>query len=401
MQIAVQWLRRASRFVGRQQVVASYIARERTWRSCARGVARGPRGEPARREPCTAACVLTTAARTFALLLVAAGCHRGHGPRLYVSNEDDGTISVVDARTYQVVDTIAVGKRPRALRLSADRSKLYVALSGSPKAGPGVEEASLPPPDRTADGIGVIDLASLSVVRVLPSGPDPESFDLVGDHRLAVSNEETAEASIVDAQSGKLTAQVPVGREPEGVATAPDRTVWVTSEGDHRISVIDPVENRELARIETGERPRGVAFTPDGARALITNENDGSVTVADVAGRRPLGRVAIAREPGAASAPRPMGLAIAADGQRAYVTLGRAGSVAILDLKAAEAPGVRQAGVIAEVGKRPWGIASGPGGVLFTANGPSNDVSVIDPGQGKVVARIPVGRSPWGVAVEP
>jgi YVTN family beta-propeller protein len=36
---------------------------------------------------------------------------------------------------------------------------------------------------------------------------------------------------------------------------------------------------------------------------------------------------------------------------------------------------------------------------LYTANGPSNDVSIVDVAQRTVVGRIKVGDSPWGVAV--
>ena len=74
---------------------------------------------------------------------------------------------------------------------------LLVALSGSPIAGPGVDESKLPPADRAADGIGVVDLATRKVVRTLTSGQDPEAFDLSPDGKtLYVSNEETAEMSV-------------------------------------------------------------------------------------------------------------------------------------------------------------------------------------------------------------
>jgi len=36
---------------------------------------------------------------------------------------------------------------------------------------------------------------------------------------------------------------------------------------------------------------------------------------------------------------------------------------------------------------------------LFTANGPSDDVSVIDIESRKVVKKIPVGHGPWGLVV--
>src|SRR5438477_12918239 len=75
-------------------------------------------------------------------------------PRPYVSSEDSGDISVIDTAAERVVATIPVGKRPRGLRLGPGGRFLYVALSGSPKAPPGVDESKLPPPDPGADGIG-------------------------------------------------------------------------------------------------------------------------------------------------------------------------------------------------------------------------------------------------------
>jgi YVTN family beta-propeller protein len=38
---------------------------------------------------------------------------------------------------------------------------------------------------------------------------------------------------------------------------------------------------------------------------------------------------------------------------------------------------------------------------LYTANGPSNDVSVIDTASLNVVTTIRVGATPWGIAIGP
>src|SRR5688572_30566974 len=77
---------------------------------------------------------------------------------VYVTNEQSGDLSIIDAGTQVLVATVPLGKRPRGIAVSPDRTMLYVALSGSPAAGPGVDEKTLPPPDRTADGIGVVDV---------------------------------------------------------------------------------------------------------------------------------------------------------------------------------------------------------------------------------------------------
>jgi DNA-binding beta-propeller fold protein YncE len=106
-----------------------------------------------------------------------------------VSDETGGAVVVIDPAAGTVVGRIAVGKRPRGIRLSPDGTQLFVALSGSPIAGPGVDESKLPPADRAADGIGVVDIATGRVLRTLKSGDDPESFDVSSDgSTIFVSN---------------------------------------------------------------------------------------------------------------------------------------------------------------------------------------------------------------------
>ena len=328
---------------------------------------------------------------TFFTLLCACGGSHSHGPRVLVSNEKDGTVTAIDARSFAVIGTVKVGKRPRGLHVSPDGRWLYVALSGSPIGGPGVDEASLPPPNRGEDGIGVVDLDAMKLVRSISSGEDPESFDLVDDHTIVVSNEETSQASVVDLKTRQIERTVAIGREPEGVVHAPDHTAWVTSEGDAKVYVVDPKAGTVLATIPTGARPRGIAFA--NGKGYITNENDGTITVADVAKRAPEATITLPAANGA-SKPRPMGVAEA--NGRIFVSEGRAKSVAIID-----ASTDRVTTTIPEVGARPWGIAVAPSGLVFTANGSSNDVSVIDPHNDRVIQHIPTGASPWGIAIAP
>ena len=184
------------------------------------------------------------------------------GPRVYVSDETGSRVVVVDPATRQVVRSIDVGKRPRGISVSNDGTLIYVALSGSPIAGPGVDESKLPPADRAADGIGVIDLASGTLVRKYQSGQDPEAFALSNDGKLMfISNEETAELSALELDSGTIKARVKVGEEPEGVTTRPDgQVVYVTCEGTNEVVGVDVASLKIVARIPTGPRPRSIAF---------------------------------------------------------------------------------------------------------------------------------------------
>src|SRR4051812_46129711 len=77
------------------------------------------------------------------------------GDVVYVSNERSGDVTVIDGGTDEVIATLPVGKRPRGIHCSPDGERVYVALSGSPRMGPGVDHARAPA-DKSADGIGVI-----------------------------------------------------------------------------------------------------------------------------------------------------------------------------------------------------------------------------------------------------
>ncbi len=201
------------------------------------GASRAPSTEP------SAASVTTLAAASS-------------GPRLYVTNERSGDLSVIDLASKSVVATVPLGKRPRGVRVSPDGAVLYIALSGSPFAPPGVDEKTLPPPDRSADGIGVVDVRTLKLLRVMPVGTDPEQLAVSRDGaRLFVSNEDAATVSVVNAAEGRIVATVKVGGEPEGVEVAPDGTVvYATSEEDGVVFAIDAARVTVLGKFSSRSR---------------------------------------------------------------------------------------------------------------------------------------------------
>ena len=179
-----------------------------------------------------------------------------------MTNEVGGDLSIIDSGNYNLLATIPLGKRPRGIHASPDGKTIYVALSGTPIAGPDVDESTLPPPDKSADGIGVFDVAQRKVVRVIKGGSDPENFDVSKDGKqLYISNEDVSAVSIVDTASGEVVKSFPLGAQPEGVQMTPDgKQVWVTSEETGTISVLDPVKGKIIKSFKVGHRPRNVAF---------------------------------------------------------------------------------------------------------------------------------------------
>jgi YVTN family beta-propeller protein len=313
--------------------------------------------------------------------------------RVLVTNERSGTLSVIDGASRKVTATVALGKRPRGLKSSPDGKLLYVALSGSPIAGPGVDESKLPPPDKGADGIGVVDLSMLKLVKVLRGVSDPEQLAVSRDgKRLYVASEDTGQGIVLDASDGHVLAKLPVGGEPEGVTLSPNgRHVYMTSEEEHHVAVIDVASNKVLVALEVGQRPRFTEFSDDGAYAFVSGENDGTITVIDARALKVLRTIKLQ---GALT--RPVGMVVSHDGKRLYAVTGRGRNLLDIDITTGQV--LRTV----EVGQRPWGVALSPSGDrLYTANGSSNDVTVVDTAGFNVVAKVPVGDSPWGAIVVP
>ena len=238
---------------------------------------------------------------------------------VYVTNEGSGDVTFIAGDTHEVTATLPLGKRPRGIKASPDGQYLFVALSGSPPAPPGIDESTLPPPDRTADGIGVVDLATRQVNRIIKGGTDPEQVALSLDgSRLYVANEDMGTTSVVDIETGDILAVLEVGDEPEGVTTSPNGSVvYVTSEEHNQVSVIDVESNQIIKQFKVGPRPRTSAFSPDGTRAYVTSENGGSLSIVDTSIHEVLTTVDV---PGTPS--RPMGVTVSPDGARVAFTTG-------------------------------------------------------------------------------
>jgi YVTN family beta-propeller protein len=319
---------------------------------------------------------------------------------VYVTNERSNNITIIDSVTNEVVATVPTGKRPRGIHASPDGKTLYIALSGSPIAGPGVDESTLPPADKAADGIGVFDVAQRKLVKTIAGGSDPEEFSLSKDGSLLYSsNEDTGETSVIDLAAGSVAATLKVGdseSEPEGVTTSPDgKFVYVTAENEGMVFVIDTETRKVIKSIKVGARPRSVAFFADGSKAYVTCENDGTLAIIDAVKHVKTGDIKIGK-PTAPENIKPMKIILSPDSKTAYVSAGRGKMIFIIDTATDMVTGS------VEAGQRPWGIDISPDGkYLYTANGPSNDVTVIDLNTKMVLKTIKAGESPWGVLVLP
>lgn len=299
--------------------------------------------------------------------------------QMYVSNEKDDTVSVIDIATLEVVRTIDVGERPRGIIFSKDYSVLYVCASDS-------------------DTVQVIDPDTGEVLHNLPSGEDPEQFALHPNNRLLyIANEDDAITTVVDTETRQVIEQIPVGIEPEGMAVSYDGTLAITTSETTNMAHWIDVEKQEIfANTLVDQRPRHAEFTAGDEHLWVSSEIGGTVTVFRVSDQKELAKIRFEVKGVRPDRVQPVGIRFSPDGKRAFVALGPSNHVAVVDTETFEV----EKTIL--VGRRVWHMAFSPDGrYVFTTNGVSGDVTVIDAEKLTAIKTIKVGRFPWGAAARP
>ena len=314
-------------------------------------------------------------------MLIAGWAAAASAQTVFVSNEKDNTLSVIDAKSLEVVRTIDVGKRPRGITLGPDFKTLYVCASDDNR-------------------VEMFDTATLRKVGELPSGIDPEQFFLHPDgHHLYIANENDNVVTVVDTATRHVVAQVDVGVEPEGHGGQPRRQDRRQYLRDDQHGALDRYHDLPVHRQHAGRPAAALRPVQRRRQAALGVLGDRRHRRGDRRRRRARSsRPSPSRFQGVhKDRVQPVGIKLTSDGKYAFVALGPANHVAVVDREDLRG---RCRTCWSAVGYGNMALSPDEK-LLFTTNGISNDVSVIDVPTLKAIKSIKVGRYPWGVAIKP
>ena len=133
----------------------------------------------------------------------------------------------------------------------------------------------------------------------------------------------------------------------------------------------------------------GLALTRSGARLVVTNHENDTLTIVDTASRAPVGEVRLAPGAGQAGGEFPAGV-ITIGETRAFVACQRDREVVEVDLAAAKVARRYRVG-----GQPTKLVANRAGDRVYVANANSDTVSVLDPTAGRVLFEIPTASGPF------
>jgi YVTN family beta-propeller protein len=344
------------------------------------------------------------------------------GARLYVLCQQSEEVRVLDAATYAVMKTIAVGHVPRGISLSPDGARLFVTNSWD-------------------DTLSVIDTRTLAVTATWPVGAEPSSVveDRAGK-RLFVANRISNDVAVLDAQTGKEEKRLLAGRGSSYLTLSPDGSrIYATHVYPNPPRVRTELDNRtapesEITVIDTAravvvdrmplDRIAGVfhlAFSSDGRLGVVAEyhpknlvplahlEHGGAFAYTLTLFGADVGKtsVEVPLDELERYASQPFGVAIAPDKSRIYVTIGGSECVIVIDIprlmRFIQSRPHPQSGSFAydlsasanyvvariPVGHNPRGLTlTRDGHRLFVANRLEDTISVIDTRTNRVAATI-------------
>jgi len=262
------------------------------------------------------------------------------GSRLYVTNEAESTLDVVNAKTLKVVAHIPLSGHPNNLSISKDGARVYVAIAQPPGAVDVVDTASMARARSipiegavhntfvTPDGkfvvagsiagrsLTVIDQATESTAwsMTFDSGVRPIAFEKRPDgstSRMFVQLSDVHGFAVVDFATHKETARIVLpdvpgatkslnvqGSPSHGIAIAPDgKTLWATSKWYHYVAAFSMPDLKPLGIVMVGHHPDWLTFSPDSAHLYVACAGSNVVSVVDVKGLKEVAKIAVGQVP--------------------------------------------------------------------------------------------------------
>ena len=172
------------------------------------------------------------------------------------------------------------------------------------------------------------------------------------------------------------------------------RTMLVSCEFANRMLVIDAVTHQKVRQFDldvvADGMPQDTRLTPDGQHFLVADMHANGVYVFDGAATRQTGFIPTGK--GA------HGIYFSRDGTLAYVTNRDEGSVSLIDLATLTTAGLWR---IPGGGSPDMGGLSADGRVLWLSGRHHDEVYAMSTADGRLLARIPVGSGPHGLTVWP
>ena len=250
-----------------------------------------------------------------------------NGSALYVSNEADSTLDVVDPKTLKVTRKIPLTGHPNNIAIGRDGRRVYVSIAQAPGA------------------VDVIDTVNGERVKSIPVKGAVHNTYVTPDGRYVVSGSIPSKTiTVIDAQTEQpaWSLEMDLGIRPMAFATNPDGTTrWIFAQlsGFNGFAVVDFQSRKEVTRIKLpdlgpgkapflvgGHESHGMAVTAGGKTLVVNSRLNGALYKYSLPDLKLTGSVDVGLSPD--------WVTLTPDGKTAYVANAASNSVSVIDIRA-------------------------------------------------------------------
>jgi YVTN family beta-propeller protein len=272
------------------------------------------------------------------------------GPKIYVGNSRDNTVSVIDSSTNEVHKTISVPNNPEGMVISLNDRVVYVgstststvslidtrsdAVNFAIEVGGNSQGLAISPdgsevlvaiPDN--DQFAIIDTARNKVAGKIPL---PEvaaiTVDRAGEYAFATSqNMKHYSLNEFTIATNAMLFPIPIPYAARQLSFSPDgKFIYFTVVGQDTLAVINIFEKKLVAEIPIGKSPFYVTFSHDGKTGLVVSQGDNLLVLFDPKTNTVISKIKVGKSP--------YWIAINASDTKAYVTNEGSDDVSVVDL---------------------------------------------------------------------
>lgn len=212
------------------------------------------------------------------------------GKYLLVASPDAGQLYLyAPSQDHRMVQTIAVGKNPDQIVISNDDRKVWVSLAA---------EAAIAELDFSK---GFEQAPALRKLATGQTNPNDEHRALaVGGRWLATNNTRDNNVSLIELATG-VQQSVTAGNNPAVIGLASwdgqERMLIIGNSASHTVTLYDIDTKTTTTLSDLGQTPTSLAVVPGLERVFITMAGSNDVAVIDYRQRRLVGRIPVGSRP--------------------------------------------------------------------------------------------------------
>jgi YVTN family beta-propeller protein len=191
--------------------------------------------------------------------------------RVYVSNQADDTVSVIDGATNKVLSTVRVGHSPNGVAVNPNTNTIYVA-------------------NLTGGSLSIINGTKLTTSTLrLGSSPAKVAVNPFTDRVYVTLENQNGFLDVISGGDRKLVASIPLPPYPLSVAVDTDSNQIIVADflcGCGQVSLVDGATDAVMNTIKLpgASLVGGVAMDWEHDRAYATDENSGFYVIDSISG---------------------------------------------------------------------------------------------------------------------